>query len=78
MMSAPLRHDEGVTDGLEHSHGWMVDVATRRVVRRQCLACEHEARELTRLEHEAESSGASALMQALEQVANAVESQRAG
>lgn len=58
-----------------HDHAWIVDVATRRVVRRHCPACALEAAEASRLELQAAGSGleGSEAMKVLKQIEEALE-----
>ena len=58
-----------------HDHGWIVDVVTRRVVRRCCPACKIEAAEALRLERMAAGGGVegSEAMKVLKQIEEVLE-----
>jgi hypothetical protein len=58
-----------------HDHGWIVEIATRRVIRRRCPACVLEAAEALRLEHQATRAGAEGreAMKVLKQIEEALE-----
>ena len=62
-------------DAPAHEHGWIVEIATRRVIRRRCPACVLEAAEAVRLEREAAGLAleASEAMTVLRQIEEALE-----
>ncbi len=62
-------------DRLVHDHGWMVETATRRVVRRRCPACAVEAAQAADLEARARTRGLerSETMKVLKQIEEALE-----
>lgn len=62
-------------DRLVHDHGWMVETATRRVVRRRCPACAVEAAQAADLEARARAHGLerSETMKVLKQIEEALE-----
>lgn len=62
-------------DRLVHDHGWIVETATRRVVRRRCAACAIEAAQASDLEVRARARGLerSETMKVLKQIEEALE-----
>lgn len=63
------------SDRLVHDHGWMVETATRRVVRRRCPACAVEAAQAADLEARARARGLerSETMKVIKQIEEALE-----
>ena len=70
-----LRSSPGPWDALTHEHGWMVDTATRRVVRHACAACAFEAAQSAKLEARARALGleGSNTMKVIKQIEEALE-----
>jgi hypothetical protein len=68
-------HARHAADAPAHDHGWNVDVATHRVIRRECPACAFDAAEALRLERQAAGFGGEEreAMKVLKQIEEALE-----